>query len=75
MFCVQLFCSRTGKLCAAFSQENGQMDDTESREAVIIDPVLALLHRDEALVNDLGLNLRFASKCSHLITVLICCLF
>jgi glyoxylase-like metal-dependent hydrolase (beta-lactamase superfamily II) len=36
--------------------------DTTTREAVIIDPVLELAERDAQLINDLGLNLKYASK-------------
>jgi len=36
--------------------------DTESREAVLIDPVIDLAERDAKIINQLGLKLKYASK-------------
>jgi sulfur dioxygenase len=36
--------------------------DTESKEAILIDPVIDLAERDAQAIKDLGLTLKFASK-------------
>ena len=36
--------------------------DADTREAVLIDPVIDLAERDAELIKDLGLNLLYASK-------------
>jgi len=36
--------------------------DTETKEAVLIDPVLEHAERDAGLIKDLGLNLKLASQ-------------
>ena len=41
--------------------------DPETREAVLIDPVLETVDRDLQIVADLGLHLKFASKTMSLI--------
>lgn len=49
----QLFCNRTYTYTYLLA-------DLDSKEAVIIDPVLELVERDVAIVKDFGLNLRYA---------------
>lgn len=36
--------------------------DTESKEAVLIDPVIDLAERDARIINQLGLNLKYSCK-------------
>ena len=36
--------------------------DTESKEAIVIDPVIDLAERDAEIIKDLGLNLLYARK-------------
>ena len=36
--------------------------DTDSKEAILIDPVIELAQRDRQVLEDLGLNLVYASK-------------
>ena len=36
--------------------------DADTKEAVLIDPVIDLAERDAELIKDLGLNLLYASK-------------
>ena len=38
------------------------MADTDTKEAILIDPVIDLAERDAAICKDLGLKLLFASK-------------
>lgn len=38
------------------------LGDRESREAVLIDPVLETAHRDAQLIKELGLRLLYAGK-------------
>ena len=38
--------------------------DTETKEAVLIDPVIDLAERDAKIINQLGLTLKYASKYS-----------
>ena len=40
--------------------------DVDTKEAVLIDPVIDLAERDAELVKDLGLNLLYASKYIHI---------
>lgn len=39
--------------------------DVNSKEAVLIDPVLEQAERDSQLIKDLGLKLKYASKFNH----------
>ena len=41
------------------------MADTDTKEAILIDPVIDLAERDAAICKDLGLKLLFASKYLH----------
>ena len=36
--------------------------DTDSKEAIVIDPVIDLAERDAEIIKDLGLNLLYAGK-------------
>ena len=40
------------------------MADTDTKDAILIDPVIDLAERDAAICKDLGLKLLFASKYS-----------
>lgn len=41
------------------------LGDTESKEAILIDPVVEHAERDFKLCNELGLTLKYASKFSN----------
>ena len=43
------------------------MADTDTKEAILIDPVIDLAERDATICKDLGLKLLYASKLDHLI--------
>ena len=47
------------------------MADTDTKEAILIDPVIDLAERDAAICKDLGLKLLFASKYLHWLKYLI----
>ena len=56
----------TGTFLQLFDRESCTytylLADTDSKEAVLIDPVIELAQRDRQVLEDLGLNLVYASK-------------
>ena len=64
--CLSNYLTVLGTFLQLFDRESCTytylLADTDSKEAVLIDPVIELAQRDRQVLEDLGLNLVYASK-------------
>ena len=63
---LRLFCTLTFIFFQLFDRDSCTytylLADTDTKEAILIDPVIDLAERDAAICKDLGLKLMYASK-------------
>ena len=64
--CLSNYLTVLGSFLQLFDRESCTytylLADTDSKEAILIDPVIELAQRDRQVLEDLGLNLVYASK-------------